>query len=255
MRGIIKAATSAGALAAMLTAGCAAEPSAARTATIDTCFAYGVRAIQLHITVTRVPHACSGLSHEQINEAVARAVREAAGPYPKAVVRQREAEDSRYLVNLVSPIPPSRPAPPIAAPPPTSSNLPVNLAAVLSWIFTVGVGGYLLSGWPRGTRLRRRDNKVATVPQPVIVGHVGFAVAGLATWIAFLSTAVPALAWSAVGMTFAIAGLGMATLITAMPEPGTSSGGGRAPAFVIAIHGILATATILFVLLAAVSAG
>src|SRR5258708_6384995 len=43
--------------------------------------------------------------------------------------------------------------------------------------------------------------------------------AGLGVWIAFMATAEPALGWIAVGTTFLVAGLGMATLLAAMPDP------------------------------------
>lgn len=85
---------------------------------------------------------------------------------------------------------------------------------------------------------------------------------------------MPALAWIAVGLILLIAGLGMATLIAALPEPasiaeaasprlssGTLTAETVIPAraamsvLVIAAHGVLAAATFLLVLLAAISAG
>jgi hypothetical protein len=119
------------------------------------------------------------------------------------------------------------------------------------------------------------------------------ACAGLGVWIAFMATAEPALGWIAVGITFLVAGLGMATLLTAMPDPQRSgpqasstsptstvgantltvstatagtmtasavapskgSSGARPPVIVIALHGVFATITILVVLLAAIGAG
>jgi len=254
MRGIIKAAASAGVLAAVLAAGCSAAPPAPRP-TVDTCFAFGVRAIRLHVKVTRVPRACAGLSHEQVNQAIVRAVREVVGTQPKTAARRLAAADSRYLGDLVSTIRPPRPTPPFAAPPGKPSGLWLNLVALAAWIATAAAGAYLLSGWPPGTGLRRRGNQTTSVPHAVIVGHVGLAAAGLATWIGFLATAVPALAWAAVGMIVTIAGLGMATLITGIPEPGMGSSAGRAPVLIIATHGVLATATILLVMLAAIGAG
>jgi hypothetical protein len=53
----------------------------------------------------------------------------------------------------------------------------------------------------------------------MIGGHGGLGLAGLGVWIAFMATAEPALSWIAVGITFLAAGLGMATLLTAMPDP------------------------------------
>jgi manganese efflux pump family protein len=253
-RWTVKAAASAGLLGAVLLAGCSTGAPSSQ-ATADACYVFGVRAIQRHITVTAIPPACAGLSRQQINLAVVRAVREVVGPETKPTARRLATEDSRYLADLVRPVGAPRPAPPVAVPPVKSSNLPVNLAALIAWIVTAAAGSALLAGWPQGAGLRRRGNQPASVPRAVIGGHVGLAVAGLATWIAYVATAVPALAWVAVGIIVAVAGLGMATLITAVPEPGASSTSSRrAPVFLIAAHGMLATATILLVVLAAVSA-
>jgi hypothetical protein len=110
-------------------------------------------------------------------------------------------------------------------------------------------------------------------------------------------TVAPVLSWIALGITFVIAGLGMATLLSgpsdpgdlpapqASPDPavvpqapaglteaGTTEAGVTAlprvaaspravrrspqtPAYLIAAHGVLATTTILLVLLAAIGAG
>jgi hypothetical protein len=68
-----------------------------------------------------------------------------------------------------------------------------------------------------------------------------------------VATDLAVLAWIAVGLLLLIAGLGMATLVTGLPEP-AAAGQPRAPVTVIAAHGVLAAATILLVLLAAISA-
>lgn len=132
------------------------------------------------------------------------------------------------------------------------------------------------------------------MPRPVIVGHFTLALTGLGLWIWFLDTGVPALAWAAVVMVLAVAGLGMATLAGGLPERAAEPGGepaaelagepmgrpapgaspvrpGRppeltaepvtralarpaAPVARIVIHGALAAVTILLVVLAAIGA-
>ena len=110
-------------------------------------------------------------------------------------------------------------------------------------------------------------------PSALPFGHAGLAITGLLIWIAFTVTHTAALAWTDVGLTWVIAGLGMATLLAASPEQraiSTSSGATalvavtetattpfptRAPVIVIALHGALAMLTILLVLLAAVGIG
>jgi hypothetical protein len=94
--------------------------------------------------------------------------------------------------------------------------------------------------------------------------HFGLATAGLLTWIAYLATSTPAVAWLAAALLLPVAGLGMATLIQAVPESApptasaerTASAGrtARMPVVTIAVHGACATATLLLVLLAAIAA-
>jgi hypothetical protein len=295
MRGFIRGAVSAGWLAAVLAAGCSAGAPARYQATAGTCFAFGKQALQRHITVTAVPRACAGLSHAQVNLAMARAIREAVGPQHKVAARRLAATESAYLAHLIVAVPPpgSAPppgtAPPGTAPPGTAplhgpagqavapARKPVGLAfrltALAAWIVTAAAGSYLLAGWlaPAGSL---RSARAAGRPPAIVVSHVALAVAGLGIWIAFVAAGLPVLAWIGLGLIVPAGGLGMAALAAALPEPAASAGlpgmglppsarlartaaPGRAPmpVIVIALHGALATATILLVLLAASGAG
>jgi hypothetical protein len=278
-------------------AGCgAAGPP--EQATTQSCFAFGVHALQRHETVTRLPPACAGLSREQVNAAVGRALRDVVGPLAKAPFRRRALAESRYLAGLVRSVPTARQRAHHAAPAPAATSLPASLAALTSWIVTAAAGLYLFAGWLTRTRSGRRRFRAAGPPPAVIGGHAGLGLAGLGVWIAFMATAEQALGWIAVGTTFLIAGLGMATLLTAMPDPqrsgpladstmatstataiamtastattstatastaATSTAtesaripAARPPVLVIALHGVLATITILLVLLAVIGTG
>ncbi len=271
----------------LITACGAAGPTAPR-ATSASCFAFGVQALKRQETVTRMPAACAGLSREQVNAAVGRALREVVGPLAKAPFRSRALAESRYLADLVQSVPAARPSAYRATPAPGGTGLPASLAALACWILTATAGLYLLAGWLTRTRSGRRRFRAASMPPAVIGGHAGLGLAGLGVWIAFMTTAEQALGWTAVGTTFLVAGLGMATLLTAVPEPqpsdtataaamaagtapgsmttvvgtttstktaGTQTPGGRPPVLVIALHGALATVTILLVLLAVIGAG
>lgn len=247
-----------GLLAAVLAAGCSAGAPAPGRATADSCFAFGLRAIQRHVTVTAEPRACAGLTPEQVNLAVARAIREAVGPAPKALARHLADQDSAYLADMLSTIRAAQPAPltPAAARPARpSTGLPLGLAALAAWLFTAAAGAYLIAGWRAGggTRGPRRAGLVPVT----VLSHFGLAVAGLGIWVAFVITWAPVLAWIGVGLIVLIAGLGMGALSAALPEPGRGPVPVRArlPVTVIAVHGMLATATILLVLLAAIGAG
>ncbi len=284
--------------AALPAAGCTAGRPATSQATVAACYAFAVQALDQHATVTSVPAACTGLTHEQINQAVDRAIRAVVGPHRKAVARRLAHQEAAYLSYLVTVVPPHAPAPRVASPATPSSRVPLELAALAAWVVTVAAGSWLLAGWIAKGGLRRGYARVAGVPRAVIVGHFTLALTGLGIWVAFLATGVPALAWVSVAVVLSVAGLGMATLAgglpeqrrpsgdpleqgaplepqaatTANPAPGGPGAGSRSagsaqartaavvvpagrPLPVIALHGALASATILLVVLAAIGAG
>jgi hypothetical protein len=265
------------ALAAL--AGCSAGPPAPYQASVSACYAFAVQALDRHVTVTMVPRACAGLSHEQINLAVERAVRDVIGPQPKAKGRRLAHKEAAYLAYLVTVVlPPRAPAPPLAARAGGPAGLPLDLGALGAWVVTVAAGARLAAGWLAGGGLRRGYRRAAGVPRLVIAGHLALAVAGLGIWIGFVATGAAALAWVAVGVILSVAGLGMATLVGGLPEPAASSArpvavggvvshglpaepGTEAPALagrpviMIVVHGALAASTILLVVLAAAGAG
>ena len=270
------------ALGSGLVTGCAAQSPAASA---NLCYNFGVHALQQHVTVTSTPAPCAGLSQEQVNESVSRAIRTAARGLAKAAARDLAARDSGYLGALVRPVAAGRPASAAVAPATRASAVAARLAALAAWIVTASAGGYLLAGLLGSARPWRWR------PDAVTASHAGMALTGLAVWIAYLVTVAPALSWIALGITFVIAGLGMATLLSGpsdpddlpgpreslgpavvLPDPAglteagvtaparataprVASRASRAPAFVIAAHGVLATVTILLVLLAAIAGG
>jgi hypothetical protein len=277
-------------LAVSLAAGCSAAPAAPYRPTASTCYAFAVRAIKQHVTVTAAPGACAGLSHEQVNQAAARAIRDLTEGRPKAAARRLARQDGAYLARMVSAIPaPSPPAPAAQAtapvPVPPGAGLPLALAALAAWVLTAAAGTYLLAGWladrlagARRPRKWQRAEGPAGRPRPrrwrprpgrwrpgqggragepgagFIVGHFGLALGGLVLWIAFVVTGLAALAWIAVVLVVIIASLGMAVLAAALPEPSRDAAAAdlrRLPVTVIASHGVLATLTILLVVLAA----
>jgi manganese efflux pump family protein len=261
------------ALAAL--AGCSAGPPAPYQASVSACYAFAVQALDRHVTVTSVPRACAGLTHEQINLVVERAVRDVVGPRPKAEGRRLAHKEAAYLAYLVTVVPPPRaPAPTVAAPAGRPAGWPLDLGALGAWVVTVAAGAWLAAGWLAGGGLRPGYRRAAGVPRPVIAAHLGLAVAGLGIWIGFVTTGAAALAWVAVGVILSVAGLGMATLVGGLPEraadvarpvavgagshspaaePGTEAPAAR-PVIMIVVHGTLAATTILLVVLAAAGA-
>ncbi len=96
-------------LAAVLAAGCSAG-RAGPGPTADTCYAFGVRALQRHTTVTTAPRACAGLSRAQTDLAVARAIRDVVGARHRAVARRLAYQEGDYLARLIAAAPPPGPA-------------------------------------------------------------------------------------------------------------------------------------------------
>jgi len=248
-----------------------AQPtSTVPTASSASCYSFAVSALRHHLVVRRRPPACAGLPQSQINQDVARAIRTVVGPHPKALARQLSAAESRYLASLVRSVRPPSAVKFVAVSAPTSAGeLALRFTALTTWVAAALAGAYLLVGL-LGIARRRQFRK--PMPLPVVpLLHAGLATAGLLIWIAFMVAQVTALAWADVGLTWVIAGLGIATLLGG-PGPEASSGPNlaaprrppgetaaafpsRAPVVVIAIHGALATLTILLVLLAAVANG
>jgi hypothetical protein len=242
---------------------CAACASGGAHPSLARCAAFGLQAIRRHSVVYAVPAACAGLSHEQVNAAVALAVKEAVGARQKAPARRLGAQDSKYLAPLITSIPPPPPVAASTATGPSASGTGLSLSALGCWVLTASAGSFLAF---RTRIVRRRRGRWSTRGSlgGIIAGHVGAAVACVATLAAFAVTGARAVGWAAAGLVITTAAFGMATLVTALPDPGTAASGARAPAAgaarsqqsvvaVIALHGVLATVTILLIWLAVVS--
>jgi manganese efflux pump family protein len=239
------AAVAGGMIAALSAAGCGAQATAAAAgaaagsagapqASVRACTAYGVRAIEHHITVTWTPAPCQGLSKTEVNQAVAVAVNRVAGDVPKAVRRKRAAEAARYLEYLVTALPAGTSSLPITSRSSASrsgEDLAMGVAALFAWLVTAGSGSYVLGSWiTHSGSLRRRAGSTSTgSPPTVIFSHFGLALSGLVIWVVYLVTGWAALAWTAVGVLLPVAGLGMATLAIGLPGYRASAVTGQNP--------------------------
>jgi hypothetical protein len=247
---------------------------------VTSCFRFAVGAIQRQVTVTSVPAACQGLSQVEVNAAVDRALQAAVAGVP-GKVRQRQliARDIPYVTDLIRAIPaPSQPA--VAAPqsrPPSQAAL--SLAALVTWLVTVGLGVSMMARWI--THTRRHGTQPRHGRGPVLnLTHFGLALTGLLAWISYLITGVTGLAWAGCGLLLAVASVGMALVfLAAAPNPVTSlatagpadpapgataaaarpgddpAPAGHPPALVIAAHISAACVTILLAALAAIGSG
>ena len=150
----------------------------------------------------------------------------------------------------------------------TGSNVALRLAALGAWLITAGSGAYLLGSWIIGSGIRRRRWPLAAgAPPAVLLGHFGLAATGLVVWVIYLLADWTPLAWTAVALLLLVAGLGLALATLGLPgrlpdavdvpakaDTAATSARGWARALLVAGHGLLATATLLLVVLAAIGA-
>jgi hypothetical protein len=265
-------------LAGLVAAGCGHGPAAPRGPSVQSCTSFGINAIEHHITVTSLPAACRGLTRAQVNYAAGRALYAmTATVHGKAHRRALTLKLSPLLAHLVSAVPASSGQAPAPAPAVGRASGPsLGLAALISWLITVGLGAWMMARWIARGGFRRGGRGDAVLPPTVTFAHFGLAVAGLVAWIVYLAAGLAALAWVACALLLPVAGLGMVLVLwlpegspAAAPLPAAQAvpaGAGPAPAPasprpppsrhppvpIVAVHGVFAVATILFALLAAV---
>jgi hypothetical protein len=236
-------------------AGCASQTARA-AGSVHSCFQFGVAAIRHQVTVTALPPACQGLSQVEVNAALDNALHAAAtGVRGKARQRQVIGRDSPYLAHMIHPVPAPTTQPAAAS----ASHLPsrgvLNLAALIAWLVTVGLGASMMARWI--TRTARHRTQTGHGRRPALnFTHFGLALASLLAWISYLATGLAGLAWAACGLLLAVASLGMTLVFLAPDRPGDEPPPvGHPPALVIAAHITCACATILLAIFAAIGAG
>jgi hypothetical protein len=206
-------------LTGLLLAGCAAGGTAAPRGSVPACTSFGVRAIEQHRTVTRVPAACQGLSRAQVNFALGRAIYVVAGTGHRKVVWRRDAAAAgTRLARLITALAQSSPGPVAASGGGAGragpvDRRPLGLATLAAWLLTVAIGGYMLGRFVAGGGLRRQRAAGNRAGPAVVLSHFGLAVTGLLVWAVYLATSWLPLAWLGVGLLLPVAGFGMATLI------------------------------------------
>jgi hypothetical protein len=99
------------------------------------------------------------------------------------------------------------------------SSRPLGIAALVSWLITASIGGYMLRTWVARGGLRRQRATGVGVPPAVVFSHPSAALVGLVVWISYLGSGWHPLAWLGVALiTTAITlGVCMVTLWTPYP--------------------------------------
>lgn len=85
----------------------------------------------------------------------------------------------------------------------------MSLAALFSWMITVGGGLYLLTIWLIEYDHEFQSGAATRLPVPVISTHALLALAGLGLWGYYLVSGSTRLAWAAVAVLAAVATLGL----------------------------------------------
>lgn len=146
----------------------------------------------------------------------------------------------------------------------------MGFAALIAWFCAVLAGLYMLTVWLIENDVTGRDAPPSHLPVPVIFTHLALAITGFGVWVAYLVLDRDFLAWTAFGLLTAIILLGLTMFARWIPvyqgpaQPSTPQppaamlavpAEGNFPVAVVAIHGLLAGATVVLVLLTALGVG
>ena len=148
----------------------------------------------------------------------------------------------------------------------------MGVAALISWFVTAFVGLYLLAVWLIENDVTQQGAARSRLPGPVILGHVLLALTGLVFWVIHLVSHSSALGWTALGTLVAIGALGLTMFTRWIPVhvayvAAESGKHGRRladydfpaerafPLPVVVGHGLLASTTVILVLLAMLRVG
>lgn len=139
----------------------------------------------------------------------------------------------------------------------------MEIAALIVWVVTALGGGFLLGKWIAGGGPTAPH--ASRFPPALIFGHFALAAIGLLVWIAYLVVDSHVLAWIAFGLLVVVALLGATMFARWLPARRATAGAGGAPAAeppergfpvpVVALHGLLAVATVVLVILTALEVG
>jgi hypothetical protein len=138
-------------------------------------------------------------------------------------------------------------------------------AALIAWVATAGAGFVMLAIWlARGGMQQGREPGTRIRPA-LILGHFLLAATGLVLWIVYIVSDSDALAWVALALLAIVAVLGFAMFaiwlqrrqrgaVREAVDPGAPAEQ-HFPVPIVALHGLLAVATVALVFLTAIGVG
>ncbi|GAA5166310.1 MULTISPECIES: hypothetical protein [Amycolatopsis] len=138
----------------------------------------------------------------------------------------------------------------------------MDIAALIAWLVTAGGGFVMLGTWiaKGGTR----EPGSSRFSPGLVFGHFALAAVGLVLWIVYLVAGGAVLAWIAFALLVPVALLGFTMLArwipgrrarTASAPDGKTAPEQHFPVVVVGAHGLVAVATVVLVLLAALGLG
>jgi hypothetical protein len=142
----------------------------------------------------------------------------------------------------------------------------VKWAALIAWVVTAGGGFVLLSIWLMRGGMRQAREAGNVIRPPLILSHFLLAAAGLVVWIIYLAVDKDALTWIAFAILVVVALLGLTMFFIWLRRRQARAGAMEAatpgvpaeqhfPVSIVALHGLLAVATVVLVFLTAIGVG
>ncbi|WP_328595066.1 hypothetical protein [Actinomadura macrotermitis] len=132
------------------------------------------------------------------------------------------------------------------------------MVALVTWILAASAGLYLLLMWFANGGLRGQATKVTRFPALILVGHPSAAVLGLLVWIGYLLSGAAVYAWTAFAALLVTIAQGVLLFTRWLIGHGGRHARGTDqpfPAAAVVIHGLVAAATLVLVLVTAINAG
>ena len=105
----------------------------------------------------------------------------------------------------------------------------MGLVTLLTWLFTMSLGAYMLRSVVRHGGLRQQRAIRDGLHPGVLIGHFSLAVTGFTVWVSYVLTGWDALAWSAVSLLAPTIGLGICTVTLWTPYPRSPAAGAIGP--------------------------
>jgi len=96
---------------------------------------------------------------------------------------------------------------------------PLALAALIAWLLTASLGGYMLRTWVARGGLRVQRATGVGVPPAVVFGHAAVALTGLVVWAIYTRTGWHVLAWLGLALIAAAIALGICAVTLWTPYP------------------------------------